>query len=178
MSLQESLRALPTNSWRLRPTFRIELEESRNEALGKLVSEYETMAEDPLMFFHGEYGEFHLPQHCHRLWSPHLSFSVNEENGRGVIFGRFAPRQQIWTAVWVAYLASGVCCFYGLLIGYSEWMLGKPSSGFWIALLSVVVILSIYLSADIGQQWSSDQMKELREKFDGFLVRAGVARSS
>lgn len=166
------------NSWRLRPTFKIKLKDSRNEVIGRLLLEYQSMTEDPLMFFHGEYGEFHLPQHCHRLWSPHLSFSVNEENGSGVIFCRFAPRQEIWTAVWVAYLASGVSCFYGLVIGYSEWMLARPSSGFWIALLSLMCILSIYITADIGQQWSNDQMQELKEKFEGFLARAGVVQLS
>ncbi|TVQ01577.1 MAG: hypothetical protein EA381_05390 [Planctomycetaceae bacterium] len=160
--------------FRLRPTFQISLAESREAAIEKIHRLYDPQGPDTLMFIHGEYGEFHLPPESHRLWSPHLSFYVHDQDGAGVIHGRFAPRLEIWTFVWVAYLAMAFTAFFGLTLGFSQWTLGETSWGFWVGIAALLAVLVIYVVAHLGQQWSDDQMRLLRTRLEEFLARAGV----
>lgn len=164
--------------FRLRPTFQIPLSESRASALEKIHRHHDPAGTDTLMFVHGEYGEFHLPPKEHRIWSPHLSFYVHDHDGRGVIHGRYAPRLEIWTLVWVAYLAMAFSAFFGLTLGYVQWTLGESAWGLWVGLAALLALLTIYLVAHVGQQWSDDQMRQLRQRLDEFLERSAVAIES
>ncbi len=163
----------------LRPTFEIPLAESRTDAIAKLSIEFskalDSKANEPGSFLmHGEYGELHLPVAEHRLWSPHLSFYICERNQGGLLRGRFAPRIEIWTLVWVFYLALAFTAFFGLIFAYSQWMLREPTWGHWIAVLALGLILLLYLTANVGQQLSSDQMAALRTRLDKILEDAKV----
>lgn len=155
--------------FRLRPTFEIRLDVDRTEAMRRIQAHYDSLGPIHSMFLHGEYGEFHLPSAEHRLWSPHLSFYVHQEEERGLIRGRFAPRLEVWTFVWVVYLAMAFSAFFGLALAYSQWSLGGSAWGGWIAILAGVAISTLYAVAHIGQQLSSDQMQTLRDRLDNFL---------
>jgi len=162
--------------FRLRPTFEIPLTLGRAEAMKRIQTHYDRLCPTSSMFLHGEYGEFHLPRAEHRLWSPHLSFYVQEEGEQGLIHGRFAPRLEVWTFVWVIYLAMAFSAFFGLALGYSQWSLGGTAWGGWIAAVAIAVILALYGIASVGQQLSSDQMDTLRQRLDGFLLDAEIER--
>lgn len=158
----------------LRPTFEIRIAEHRQDAIDKLQAELLRGTQQQDFMMHGEYGELHLPCGEHRLWSPHLSFYVSQRDGRGLIHGRFAPRLEVWTFVWVIYLAMSFTTFFCLTLAYSQWMLGQVGWGLPIAACAVIVIVVLYAVASIGQQWSADQMQALRDRLDGILQRAGV----
>lgn len=163
--------------FQLRPTFEIPLAESRESTMNKLSSECAKVGDHKSFFMHGEYGELHLPVECHRLWSPHLSFYVSSRNDHGLIHGRFAPRIDVWTFVWINYLAMSFTAFFGFALAYSQWMLGEPMWGAWVAALAMVAIGVLYMVAHIGQQWSADQMQDLRNRLEGLLQSAGVSRT-
>lgn len=160
--------------FRLRPTFEIPLAMDRTTAMQRIQSHYERISPTNLMFLHGEYGEFHLPSKEHRLWSPHLSFYVHQEAEFALIHGRFAPRLEIWTFVWVVYLAMAFSAFFGLALAYSQWSLGGYAWGAWVSLAAAIAICTIYVIAQVGQQLSSDQMDRLRGDLDSFLRDAQI----
>ncbi len=159
---------------RLRPTFEIPLDASRLEAIEKLREEYEeTHARSGFLMF-GEYGELHLPAVEHRLWSPHLSFYVTDQGEEVLIRGRFAPRIEVWTFVWIVYLAMAFSIFFGLIIAYSQWMLHESVWGLGVAAFGLGVMTLCYVVAHIGQQLSADQMEALRRQLDCILRNADV----
>ncbi len=162
----------------LRPTFEVPIAEDRLQVIAKLEAEYARAKAQPKVqadfLLHGEYGELRLASSEHRLWSPHLSFYVTERDGLALIRGRFAPRLEVWTFVWIVYLAMSFTAFFGLILAYSQWMLGETDWGLGVAAAAVVVIVTLYLVANIGQQLSSDQMDALRARLDGILQRADV----
>ncbi len=160
--------------FRLRPTFEIPLVVDRTEAMRRIQSHYDSLGPINAMFLHGEYGEFHLPSVEHRLWSPHLSFYVDQQGEQGLIHGRYAPRLEVWTFVWVVYLAMAFSAFFGLALAYSQWSLGGNAWGCWIAVAAIVAIVSLYAIAHVGQQLSSDQMYTLRDRLDTFLRDAQI----
>ncbi len=165
----------PDNSlWKLRPTFQFPIRDDRQTAIEKLRSEFERDNRSKLFLMHGEYGELHLPSAEHRLWSPHLSFYISEVAQGTVINGRFAPRMEVWTFVWILYLVMSFCAFYGLALAYSQIMLSESPWGFLVAAFSLLSIFVLYVIAHVGQHWSADQMASLRSQLDEVLKRAGV----
>ena len=160
--------------FRLRPTFEIAVVGDRNDVIDKIAQRYQAMMPAPLMFVAGEYGELHLPVAEHRVWSPHLSFYIQDREGLTFVQGRFAPRLEVWTFVWVIYLAMAFSAFFGLALGYSQWSLGGSAWGGWVAIGAGLVIATLYVVAHLGQQWSDDQMRLLREQLDEFLRLAEV----
>ena len=158
----------------LRPTFEIPIQESRDTVIAKLLKECQSIGEPTSFFMHGEYGELHLPPEEHRLWSPHLSFYVADRRSHPVILGRFAPRLEVWTFVWVLYLAMAFVAFFSLVLAYSQWAIGEASFWHWVGLVALVSILVLYIVAHLGQQWSADQMHLLRERLEAILDAADV----
>jgi hypothetical protein len=150
--------------FQIRPTFQIRLDASREEVMAKLQREASRNGRRELFAMYGEYGELHLPASEHRLWSPHLSIYIVEDQDRSIIHGRFAPRVDVWTSVWIAYLAMVFFAFFGGIIAYSQWTVGESIWGLIVVVLSLLALLSIYLVAHIGQQWSSDQMHFLKQE--------------
>lgn len=161
-------------AFRLRPTFGIPLDETRDSAIAKLERARSRSGEGELLLVHGEYGELHLPAAEHRLWSPHLSFYVHEHEGQVLLFGRFAPRVNVWTVVWIFYLVFLFLAFFGLTIAATQLWLEQAPSGLWISLVSVLLWGGLNAAARIGQFWSADQIHSLRERLERFLATAEV----
>jgi hypothetical protein len=106
--------------------------------------------------------------------SPHLSFYVSEVDKHTLVHGRFAPRVDVWTVVWIAYLVFIFTAFFGLVFGFSQWMLGEWAWGFGVGVSAILCWVSLYVVANVGQQWSSDQMHHLRERLESLLTEAGL----
>jgi hypothetical protein len=162
-----------------RPTFQIELKESRQTAVEKLQSHYRTQEKKGDYLLFGEYGELHIPPSRHRLWTPHLSFCITDklaggEPASGLIHCRYAPRIEVWTFVWIVYLAMAFTAFFGLILVCSQWQLGEFPWGWALTFPPLLVILGLYLVAHLGQQLSEDQMIELRDRLNRTLLDAQI----
>lgn len=158
----------------LRPTFQFSIVDSREQAMDRLSEIYRRKNDVTSFLMHGEYGELHLPSDQHRLWSPHLSFYIFEQGGKTMIQGRFAPRLDVWTTVWILYLAMAFAAFFSLIMAISQWAIGESTWWHWPGIAAIVSIVGIYTVAQIGQQWSSDQMRSLRSRLDGILEEANI----
>jgi hypothetical protein len=166
-------------SWfTLRPTFEVPISVSRDLAMQRLMAHYQLVNQPSRFFIHGEYGELHLPPEQHRLWSPHLTFYVSSEVGQPRIHGRFAPRLEIWTFVWVLYLAMAFTAFFSFAMAFSQWAIGEQSWWHWLGFVSAASIFLIYAIAQVGQQWSSDQMETLRNWLEDILREASLIGSA
>jgi hypothetical protein len=158
----------------LRPTFQITLTDCRGEAMEKVrvLHKKNGPAHGLLMF--GEYGELHLPDDELRFWSPHLSFYFSQEADRCLIRGRFAPRLDLWTLIWIAYLFMAFSAFFGLILAVCQWSLGGSPWGLWVSLAGLACIGLIYWIANTGQRLSSDQMRQLRDRLNLVLDESGI----
>lgn len=163
----------------LRPTFEIVLPISRSLAVQRLNAASLVDGAAPYFLMFGEYGELHLPESELRLWSPHLSFYLAERGGACFVHGRFAPRLNVWSCLWIVYLAMAFTAFFALTLAFSQWMLNTSPWGLWLALTAITVILLLYVVAHIGQQLSADQMHALRGELNLLLEKcqAGEAFS-
>lgn len=159
-------------SLRLRPTFEVPIRVPREtmiERLGDLANQHDT---PDLFRMHGEYGELHLPPSEHRVWSPHLSFYVTDHGQDHCVLGRFAPRVDVWTSVWIFYLLMAFTSFFGFTLAYSQWALGHSAWGLWIGVVPLFLIAALHVVAIVGQSWSEDQMHSLREQLEALVAKA------
>jgi hypothetical protein len=163
--------------FKLRPTFEVPIDVTRELAMQRLQEHYIRINLPSRFFVHGEYGELHLPTEEHRLWSPHLSFYVSTGAEPPRIHGRFAPRLEIWTLVWVLYLAMAFTAFFSFAMAISQWAIGESSWWHWLGFVSLLALLAIYAVAQVGQQWSADQMEALRNWLDEILRDTALINS-
>ncbi|MCU0712018.1 MAG: hypothetical protein MUC43_08165 [Pirellula sp.] len=101
----------------------------------------------------------------------HLSISMDDHGGETRIYGRFAPRQQVWTLVWVLYLAFVFSALFALLFALSS-MHAKDNEWRWIWMLcpaSVLGIVLLYVVSYVGQSWSRDQIDSLKSQWNELI---------
>lgn len=164
----------------LRPTFELQLPiscDSADKYIRDLLSQPEWCDNS---FAFDRYAELHVPAQELRIWSPHLSLHLTPLEEGTHVFARFAPRQNVWTFVWVVYLALTFTAFFAAIFGYSLWLIQQP---FWwtmlIAMVSLAGIGILHLVSRVGQGLSSDQMHWLHGRSDRlFQVVLDRARAS
>ena len=162
----------------LRPTFEIQLTDSQQDAVEKMDRAYKVIGDRKYFLVFGEYGELHLPPSEHRVWSPYLAFSVNPNGEHSYIHGRFAPRLEIWTFVWICYMTFAFTAFFGFILGFSQFMIGANAWGTWIGMSALLFWGTLIVVAHIGQQLSTDQMRALQQQLIEFLNSAELRRQA
>jgi len=159
---------------RFRPSFHIDLMETREQAIAKLSEEFRLRNDREHFVLSDEYGELHLPRSEHRLWSPYLAFYIHHKEGKSFVDGKFSPRLHILGFVWFVYLVMAFTFFFSCILACSQWVLGVSPWGLWLAFTAAVVVVILYVIAHIGQQWSADQMMFLHQELENILQASGV----
>ena len=175
----------------VRPTFQIPIACSKSEAIERFGTAMRNQSPRSLYLAHGEYCEFHLEDHLHRLWSPHLSvYFIDSDqvqsqatatdldgartSGQCTLIGRFAPRPNLWTLIWIFYLALFCSIFFATLLGGSQWMIGHFPWGWVIAIATALLYASLWIASQIGQSLCHDQMDLLRNRLGSVLLQADL----
>ncbi len=146
----------------MRPTFTTVIPLPQNLVMMKLSEELRKPERQATCLAFDRYFELHISESELRYWSPHLSLTLDGDDHQTIVTCRFAPRQNVWTLVWILYLAFAFTLFFAIVFAYSHWIL---KSSTWISLLiplSLFGIAMLYIISQTGQSWSSDQMAELR----------------
>ncbi len=120
----------------------------------------------------GRYAELHVPKSEVRYWTPHLSLQLESDDMGTKVFGRFAPRQEVWTLVWIVYLLLTFIAFFASIYAYSVWMLGETSWSGLVPPLAILGIIGLHIASRIGQRLSNDQMLALRNDCERLFQQA------
>jgi hypothetical protein len=168
----------------LRPTFRLVLAGSPTDTAGRLQNAVRQHADwQPLCQFYGDYAEFHINPKQTRYWSPHLGLhfepytdatSASGNAEKTMLIGRFGPRQEVWMWVLLAYLALSCLVFFAAMYACTQWVMGTTPTALWGVAGSMIGIALLHVSSQTGQNWSADQMAELRKRLDQLLFEANI----
>ena len=139
---------------RLRPTFRLSIGLGRDEAIERIRSR---LAADPRFSGRwrgkGRWADVHVPHAERRLWSPHLSLRLDEEQSdRCTLFGRFAPHPEVWTFFMFLYVAAWFGAVFGAVLGYVQSVSNESAWGFWVAVAAGIGVGLIHAAGAIGQR--------------------------
>ena len=109
------------------------------------------------------FAELHVPKTELRYWTPHLSLTLDDDGANGTrIHARFEPRQEVWTFVWVVYLALGFTAFFSMIYVYAVSLLRQSTWMSVLPILALAGIATLHFASRTGQRWSADQMQKLR----------------
>jgi len=151
---------------RLRPTFTLRLDLPREEAIQRLRSQLATSRSRDCWRGKGRWCEIHLPQEEQKVWTPHLSLRLDHEGEGSSIFGRFAPKPEIWTFFMFLYVLVLFIILFGATFGYVQWASNEPAWGLWAVWIGIPVLGLIHLAAYLGQRLGKAQMEELKSRLD------------
>ncbi|MCY2974160.1 MAG: hypothetical protein NTW52_05775 [Planctomycetota bacterium] len=154
----------------LRPTFEIHLPLDRDEADRRIRLILKQDFWKPISSSFERYTELHVPKDEIRFWSPNLSLLVDHDGGCGTrIYARFAPRQDVWTFVWVIYMALTFTAFFAMVYVYAVSLMKQSTWMSVVPILAIIGIAMLHFASRIGQQLSADQMVTLRDNCDLLL---------
>ena len=101
------------------------------------------------------------------FWSPELTLQLQTaEEGGTLIRGLFGPRPAVWTGFACFHIFGIFISLMALLFGLSQWSLGMQPFGFWLLPIPVILTISAFVTALIGQRLGEEQMRELRQFLD------------
>jgi hypothetical protein len=156
----------------MRPTFELELPYPKSEFVRLVQAELKKPQWHSTSLVFDDYAELHIPPSERRYWSPHLSLSFDGDDHQTQVLGRFAPRQEVWTLVWIIYLVLAFTAFFALIFAYAQWTLGQSMWVILIAPLALAGIGTLYVISYVGQQLSSDHMESLRSDWSKIIEQA------
>ena len=156
-------------SIQLRPRFRAQTALSLAELTGKLRTELER--QDAL--FDGkvlkEFAVQRILANDQHYWSPELSLQLEQLEDRTLVRGLFGPRPAVWTMFAGFYTFTIFLSLIALLYGLSQWSLNMEPYGLWLLPVPLVLLVSAYATALVGQRLGHEQMQELHRFVDQTL---------
>lgn len=114
-----------------------------------------------------------IPEEDRHFWSPRLTLSFDEnDSGKTVITGIYGPNANVWGIFFYSYLFVGFLGVISLVMGISQWAIGKQPSWLWLAGLALVGLLGIYLVAQIGQKLGVQDTFRIHQAYESAVGEA------
>ncbi len=156
---------------RLRPRFRLTVPmtiDDLTQILQGVLAQDAAPAEGKVL---REFVVLRIPEQQQHFWSPELTLQLHEAEGGGTLIrGLFGPRPAVWTMFAGFYSFAFFLSLMALLFGLSQWSLGMEPMGLWVLPIPVVLLISAFATALVGQRLGHDQMGELRDFLDAALA--------
>ncbi|MDQ8201826.1 hypothetical protein [Pelagicoccus sp. SDUM812003] len=149
-------------SWKLRPSFRQELDLGSDEAQNRIVRHVQR---DHSNFEIKSFPGFvclRIPKEDRHFWTPRLNVSLEQtESGGTQVRGTFGPNANVWALYLYGYLIVGIVGMFSGMFGACQLFVGLSAWGLWVFSGSLVIALALYLASRIGQRIAMPQSKLL-----------------
>jgi hypothetical protein len=96
-------------------------------------------------------------EHQH-YWSPQLTLNIEEAEAGSLVRGLYGPRPSVWTMFIFFYSFIGFATMILSLIGLSLLSLDKDATILWLVPVLILLFMTLYLVAYLGQKFGQRQM--------------------
>jgi len=156
----------PLNSFRVRPRFTEVVEGERAAVRARLLA---SLRREPAGLEVRPFDEFigiHIAATERRYWSPRLFLSLEpEEAGRTRIEGTYGPEIEVWSVFLYGYLSAGMLGALSAVYGGAQRFVGADPWAFYVTGSMAVIMLGLYLAAQLGQKFGAVQTFRLHEAY-------------
>lgn len=156
--------------YRVRPRFQVDTPFQPKELIEKLrhqLNAKDATCKGRITDIH--YATLYIPAKDQHYWSPQLSLTIEEEGEGSLLRGLYGPQPAIWTMFVFFYCIIGFATLVILMVGLSYMSLDLPTTIFWWVPLLILLLLSLYLVAFLGQRKGQDQMIILHQFLENAL---------
>lgn len=106
--------------------------------------------------------EVELMGHDANLWSPQLALRmVGVEEDQTFIKGQYGPHPHLWALILALYAVCVFSAVGGLVLAWSQSLVGQAPTGLWALTLSGVFAAGAYGSSFVGQRLAESEMQVL-----------------
>lgn len=91
-------------------------------------------------------------------WSPQLTIHFEKSEQGSLIRGLYGPQPTVWTMFMFFYSLIGFITLIAAMVSLSYWSLGQDSLIYWSVPALILVFLSLYLVAYLGQKFGHKQI--------------------
>lgn len=154
---------------RIRPKIRVESDlapEKIIEAIKEHLSKPDVACEGKIL--PGFATIYPLKEEQH-YWSPQLTLTIEKTESGSLIRGLYGPKPSVWTMFMFFYSFIGFITMIAIMISLSYWSLGVESLIVWSVPVLVLVFLSLYLVAYLGQKFGHKQMAHIHKFLEDCL---------
>ncbi len=100
------------------------------------------------------------------FWSPTLDVNMEQStDGKTTVRLLIGPEASIWTMFMFFYTVAWLAVLTGIVLGYSQYSLGKGVFLLWLIPVGLALFLIFYFSAIAGKSKAQEQMKQLMDFF-------------
>lgn len=151
------------NPGEIRPRFKLRTDHTKEEVFDLLEA---FCKQDDSVLGRKVYDQYYLdiPNKDRHFWSPELRVTLeqDEENeGYTLVRVMVGPQYTVWAMFVFIYILLGLVSIFGGMYGFSQMSLGKPSPWIWAAPFGVLLFVSVYIIAKMGQKTGRDQTLHL-----------------
>lgn len=151
----------------LKPRFKMEYDEPRDEIVSKFKSNLENQECRYCSKMVGNHIIIDIPKEEEHFWSPQLNIELVEENDKTTVKGILGPKPKIWTMFMFIHFIIAFLFILFFVWFYVNWSLEKPHQFQMIMLITLPIIWGIlYFLGQSGKKFAYKQMVEL----DKFLM--------
>lgn len=161
-------------AYRIRPRFRVATDFTSAQLVEKIKSSLDQKNAPCNGWVHiSGHGKLFILLEDQHYWSPQLSLTIEQTENGSQLSGLYGPRESVWTMFMFFYFIIAFATVIVSVIGGSNLYLGKSGLVIWLVPLLLLIFLSLFLVAFIGQKLGHDQMVILHqflEKSTGLVI--------
>ncbi|MBK6362307.1 MAG: hypothetical protein IPL63_07960 [Saprospiraceae bacterium] len=156
-------------SFRIRPKFSVESEESIEEILLNTKEFLKSPDSEIKGLAMQDHITLRIRQNERHFWSPQLSVLLIPNNEKTRVIGVYGPMPNVWLIFTFSYLALSVLSVFVAIVGFSQYSLGLESKILWLLPFFGGVMILLYIFSQFGQKLGAEQMFTLHHHFEKIL---------
>ena len=154
------------SSFRIRPRFKIELNESKENIQNKINTQIQKQSTKCIAQQIPGFIILKIPEQERHFWSPELSLTF-EQKGKGTIIrGLYGPKPDIWSFFSFGYIGLAVFAFFAIIFGLAQLGLNIEAPILWTLPIFTSLAIGIYIVAQFGQKVGVKQTFTLHHFFE------------
>lgn len=104
------------------------------------------------------FATFYPKEKDQHYWSPQLTINFEKSETGSLVRGLYGPKPSVWTMFMFFYSLIGFITLIAAMVSLSYWSLGEYSIIFWSVPVLILIFLSLFLVAYLGQKFGHKQI--------------------
>ncbi len=143
---------------RIRPRIQFESEYSPEQLYRKIKENLEKADVECEGHVLPGFATFYPLEENQHYWSPQLTIHFEKTENGSLIRGLYGPKPSVWTMFMFFYSFIGFVTMIAAMVSLSYWSLEQESLIFWSVPVLILIFLSLYLVAYLGQKFGHQQI--------------------